>query len=814
MIDLAATQVSLESDAVINGAARYMSAVTRDAGRGRAMDSPVAERLLRKHMRRLSVHLSKLQGMASDATSRSMTAGGRLAGWEWRMQTLNPEVMAYVVLKTVVSLPHVASARQQASVAMLIGQSINNEVWYSQARVEERERANEEGEYSRFDALARKIKQLNTKSVRHWMRVLSDLKAKRWENSECVRLGAVILENIMPHLSEVLEYRMTWKNKTSRRSVHVTARFIQHLDAGHGLVSMNTPWLVPMIVTPRPWVLTPGGELTGGYLTLAAEGLKSSGQYQHTSVDGLPDEALAGINAVQSTRWAINEQVLRVAEDAFAFDLGPTPYSAPQAMPALVDAAVWDTLDAQARGRLKHIRSTVYDHNAVQAEKKQAQMRALTIAKSFEEYDAIFFPMSFDWRTRFYPLPQDLHPQASDFVKSLLHFADAKPVGSGGVARLTCQLADHFGMDKNTAEEKRAWVRANHARICAFADNPWGDLMLWAECEDESPWLFLAVAIEYRQMMLLPASKRHSFMSRAVASIDGSCNGIQHLSAMALDPKGGAEVNLFDGPRRDIYKKVSDTLDAGARADTSPAAAVWVGNITRKLCKRPVMTKPYGVTARGIRDQIIASGVPRDLETDDVSRRELLDYIVPALDNAIKTSIPKAQEAMNWMVKCAAALAKQQEGISWMTPLGVRVIQSYTELKQTRVTTILGRVNLGTPDPQGKLKVAKQKSSIVPNIIHSFDAAHLLLTVLSCEIDKPGMSYAMVHDSFGTHVADLEQLSAACRVNFVAIYRDDWFESLAQDFTFFSKSKIEMPAAPERGDLDIERVASSTYFFV
>ena len=50
-------------------------------------------------------------------------------------------------------------------------------------------------------------------------------------------------------------------------------------------------------------------------------------------------------------------------------------------------------------------------------------------------------------------------------------------------------------------------------------------------------------------------------ISHLPISMDGSCNGYQHLSAMGLDPIGGRATNLmpFDDPE-DIYQRVCDRV--------------------------------------------------------------------------------------------------------------------------------------------------------------------------------------------------------------------------------------------------------------
>ena len=412
MQDLSNTQMRLEADAVTKGAERYMNALERDDTRGRTMDSPVAEQLLRRSVRRLSVHIGKVQSLLKATALRSMTSGGRLSGHELRLQLLSSDVIAYLIVKTCVSLPTEPRSRRHQTVAARIGEIVNQQIWYDEARAAEARRTKGTDEYSRFGALQRQIKAVNPRAITRWMRELDDLVIERWSKKECIRVGGQLLDHALPIITDVVESKIVRAGKTETKTIVLTESFSADLQASHASVAMNTPWMQPMVVTPRPWVSV-AGKLTGGYLTLASEGLKSSHQYTHTEVDGIPDKALRAINLIQSTRWAINERVLAVAQDAFAYNLGPTPYSAPLELPPSVSSEVWESLDKAQRGEIKNTRAVVYHHNAVNAEKKLAQRRAITVAEGFVGYDAIYFPHAFDWRTRVYPLPQDLNPQTS-----------------------------------------------------------------------------------------------------------------------------------------------------------------------------------------------------------------------------------------------------------------------------------------------------------------------------------------------------------------------------------------------------------------
>lgn len=97
--------------------------------------------------------------------------------------------------------------------------------------------------------------------------------------------------------------------------------------------------------------------------------------------------------------------------------------------------------------------------------------------------------------------------------------------------------------------------------------------------------------------MALSTSDVESFVSHLPIPMDGSCNGLQHLSAMGLDPVGAKATNLMPGPRQDIYQVIADRVASAVAADAAAGVAEaihWNGRVTRKVVKRAIMTTPTG----------------------------------------------------------------------------------------------------------------------------------------------------------------------------------------------------------------------------
>jgi DNA-directed RNA polymerase len=121
--------------------------------------------------------------------------------------------------------------------------------------------------------------------------------------------------------------------------------------------------------------------------------------------------------------------------------------------------------------------------------------------------------------------------------------------------------------------------------------------------------MFLACALELKGYLNNPKE----FISRLPILLDATCNGLQHLSGMTSDIHLAQRVNIlkttiYDDPR-DIYSElipfVKEKIDLLVIKNNSYLNLKYL-NITRKLIKRGIMTTTYGVTKKGILEQLLS----------------------------------------------------------------------------------------------------------------------------------------------------------------------------------------------------------------
>ena len=104
---------------------------------------------------------------------------------------------------------------------------------------------------------------------------------------------------------------------------------------------------------------------------------------------------------------------------------------------------------------------------------KKVMAFRLSLAERLLDEPQFYFPHQLDHRGRAYPVPQLINPQSDDIGRSLLEFAEGKPLGERGAYWLAIHLANCYWKGNKVSFDKRLkWVDENEAEIIAFADDP------------------------------------------------------------------------------------------------------------------------------------------------------------------------------------------------------------------------------------------------------------------------------------------------------------------------------------------------------
>ena len=148
--------------------------------------------------------------------------------------------------------------------------------------------------------------------------------------------------------------------------------------------------------------------------------------------------------------------------------------------------------------------------------------------------------------------------------------------------------------------------------------------------------------------------------------------------------------------------------------------------------------------------------------------------------------------------------------VSWVTPLGLPVIQPYRRGGSMAVRTVMQTVTVVDNNDMLAVHVSRQKSAFPPNFVHSLDSTHMLLTAI--KMQNLGLAFTAVHDSYWTHPSSVDTMNHELRAAFVDLYSMPILEDL-RDSMVVRYPRTEFPELPERGSLHLDEVLRSTYFF-
>ncbi|KAI1809939.1 DNA-dependent RNA polymerase [Poronia punctata] len=607
---------------------------------------------------------------------------------------------------------------------------------------------------------------------------------------------------------------------------------------------------LPMLVEPTPWSKFDSGGFiqSPSQLVRIKGGEEDQRVYAKAAIQrGDLEQACKGLDVLGKTAWQINKPVFEVLLEAWnsgekLANIPPLHPSipVPEEPPASEDPLV-------RRVWLRRVKAVENEKSGLHSERCFMNFQ-LDIARAFRDL-TFYFPHNMDFRGRAYPLPAYLNHMGADHVRGLLRFAKGRELGERGLYWLKIQLANVFGFDKASLQEREAFATEHLKDVYDSAAKPLSGGRWWLKAED--PWQCLAACFELRAALESPDPTK--YVSQLPVHQDGTCNGLQHYAALGGDLWGAQQVNLTPGDRpADVYSAVAELvkkqITEDAAADNFMAKAVE-GKITRKVVKQTVMTNVYGVTFTGAKAQVqkqLEAAYP-DLESQaGIPITLISSYVVTKTFNALSTMFRGAHDIQYWLGECAgrvcrsispevvdqlaaegsATSAKRRPAkgrnsstahtkddtqdlagyfrstIVWTTPLRMPVVQPYRKNSARHIPTCIQELRLATPDRSDPVNRRKQLQAFPPNFIHSLDASHMLLSALEC--DELGLTFAAVHDSFWTHAADIDAMNRVLRDAFVRIHSEDVIGRLACEFKARYEGYLQLTKIPRSSATGVE----------
>jgi len=598
----------------------------------------------------------------------------------------------------------------------------------------------------------------------------------------------------------------------------------------------------PMVIPPKEWV----SPTEGGYSVLKTEFMRTHGcEVQRNALrEADLSTIMDGLNVLGKVPWKINKEIMSLALTCWndGITLGDIPsredfYLPPH--PVRPDGNSSDYKEGE--GEFRRYREALIKYRRINQKNLDLRSRRgsallkLNQSEQFKDFQKIYFPYNIDFRGRAYPVPPHLSNIGSDLCRGMLTFAESKPLGPKGLYWLKVHLANLAGNDKITFDQRADFTEKNMENVRACAEDPLENRW-WMGLDDP----FQGLAACHEIVKAIDSGNPEEYECSLPVHMDGSCNGLQHYAALGRDRVGGKAVNLcnydtpqdvYSGVMEEVIKRVADEaeriIDIDATRDdltkkekealTDHRAAVLTnGLIDRGVVKRTVMTSVYGVTYIGAKKQIQekieekleAKGY--DIDEMDTEIYSACGYLARITMDVMGDLFSGARQTMNWLATCARLISSQGQPVAWISPIGVPAVQPYRQRQPYTVVTLLQTVVLINDNANLPVHKQRQASAFPPNYVHSLDSSHMLLTAL--EMDRRGLTFSAVHDSFWTHACDIDEMNGVLRECFVDLYTRPLLEELKKTWELQYPS-LEFPDLPETGDMDLDEVKHAPYFF-
>lgn len=576
------------------------------------------------------------------------------------------------------------------------------------------------------------------------------------------------------------------------------------------------PAFLPTVIKPQTWI----HPFSGGYHDPSMPKLPLVKTRNDKYLEELSNRThemkpiYESINIMQNTAWKINKPVLEVLDQIIEKNL--TVGKLPSFQDLDLPPKPFDIADNEESRKLwKSKASKIHAENRKMKSKRLQVIRTQSIAHDYAERDEFYFPYQLDFRGRVYAIPMFLTPQSVDYSKALLSFANGQRMGDSDDAPqwLAIHIANCYGLDKASMEERVQWVNDSEEVLIAIATDPIGNFEMWREAD--SPFCFLASCIEYKGYQEMG----DDFITTLPIAMDATCSGLQHFSAIQKDEITAEATNLI--PRdipSDIYQIVADKVIEKLEASDSKMAKQWLDfGVDRKCTKRPIMVLPYGGTKFStkdyVKDYIMEKGKPHPWG-DDVFMACV--YLTDVIWDSIGETARSAREVMSWLQRVSRLIASENLPVVWTTPAGFPIQQIYKETESRRVKSKLGDniIKLNISIETDNFDRRRMANSISPNFVHALDACQLQLSVVKA--NRQGIkNFAMVHDSYGCLATETSKMCVVLREVFVDMYKKDVLQKFKEEIMpiLNNENQKKVPELPSKGNLDIEKVKESDYFF-
>jgi len=798
-----------------------------------------------------------------EAIEEEQSRPGKPCAWRDDLVDCDPDILAYIGLNA--AMDSTITHGKKTSLLTKIGHRVELEVWAQGLKVRDKTLFSRVTKYVEKEHAGLKGRETAARAIAS----KSNYSVPEWTQDRRAQVGGPILSAVLKG-SGIFEAWEKYTKKGTEKRIGLTDEATLALANMDYQASWQEPMLAPMIVAPKPWVSFD----TGCYLDEATAAqvplVRSSNKEQRNAVKhrlklGMPLYVEA-LNAIQATPLKINNYVLEAVKWCWGNSevFGKFPRATPLEFPERPEDFDALTTDEQVL-YVKTVRE-VREKNRELTGASMLMYQDLATATELSQFEQFWLPFNFDFRGRVYPVPHFSYHR-DDHIKAMFTLSRGKVMDDDSAFWLYVHLAnvgDFNKISKQSLSDRAAWVEDNKAKLYDVGRNSEGTFCYWSTAD--KPFQFLAACRELANYM----DHGPGYVCSLPVSLDGTNSGVQHYSAASLDEADGTLVNLVPGEKpQDVYKTVADVVNKrlleiadvnyaeplltdvkdkkGALVKTAKQVRArriamsncWLSyGVGRSTLKRNVMTYGYSSGQYGFADQIMdevmrplsEKVMRKELEhhhfgDEKLAHREHAKFLAKLNYEAVCQVISSASAGMDFFQQIAGALAHEGKSLRFDNPVEFPVIQKYTQWDVKKVKIYLyDRVTQAPKREQVSVRTRasnrvdkkKAKAAVSPNIIHSMDSSHLLLTVLTAK--QNGVEdFFLIHDSFGTTPADTDIMYNSVRASFVEIYQDyclysDLLNQASKQLSYAGLEKLDV-VIPPKGSLDLGAIPNSEYCF-
>ena len=557
---------------------------------------------------------------------------------------------------------------------------------------------------------------------------------------------------------------------------------------------------LPMISRPKKWT----DKSIGGYLTNSDknEDLITGSEHHNHKMDN-KENLYKAINTLNKIKFGINNKFLDYINNEGKFLL-----------------------------------------DEVEAENKLQRMLILKVAETYRNIP-FYLPTNADWRGRIYCQSFWITYQGGDLTTALLNFWKGERITESQKLYLHIYGANNHNennISKKSLKERLRWIKNNYERIINLDK----ELILKAE----NPFIFTAFCLNMKELDINPKAKLYT-----PVFLDATCSGIQHLTALLKDVELASEVNMIENDEdqdpKDIYSTLLEPINYEINKfglDNIEYGVLANVKLDRSIVKRNIMTKVYNVSKYGMANQLKEKLAKVERKPDNntnivykvptiqggnisLSNKDIYQ-VARIIDEQIFIRFPSLNYIYIYFIEITKLMSRLGLQMSWVTPAGLEISQKYLKSKTTTIGVALFNKTkkMVFREWLDKLDNRKQALAIIPNVIHSLDATHLINLINEAEKEKFG-PIITIHDCFGTLPSKMEELDYRVKKEFVLLYTQQNFLNTfhnriiqtikdnnieikfenENNYIWINNFKTKIPNPPKEGNLDIKNIMKSKY---